>query len=55
MIDAVNDSISSDDNLTKHWCVVFSDNATAPSKVLKFVPLCDKSVGEGFGARTAIS
>ena len=52
MIEATNNSIRSHDNLTERGDVVFWDNPTDLRETLKFVCLCDKSVGECFGALT---
>ena len=55
MIEAINNSIRSDDNLPDRRDVEFRNNPTYLRETLKFVCLCDKSVGECFRALTAVS
>lgn len=55
MIDAINNSIRSDNDFTDMWKAILRDNSANLGKVLQLVSLCDEAIGERFSARRAVA
>jgi hypothetical protein len=55
MIESVNNSIRSHNKLAQRRDIILWDHSAYLRKALQLVCLCNESVGEWFGALTAIS